>query len=301
MGARRALHILGRPQYLLRPSQAAKRILRLVRGTKPQEAVTLPWGLNIEVDTADTVGSAIALQGVYDLMTTEVLWRLTAPGDKTIDAGAHLGYMTSILAYRAGCSGSVAAFEPAPGNFARLQNNVRKWVAASVAPITLHPLALSNRRGRETMLDVPTHLHNKCWMHLPGWNHQPEALRPGVTVDLCRLDEFICSEFGVMKLDVEYHEAQALEGAGKLLHNIRDIVFEETAPYPQESHKILQRAGFRIFWFEERLSGPRMIDPVSAPRQRPHDTMPSYLATRDYQRAERLLSRPGWHCLTHKS
>jgi FkbM family methyltransferase len=302
MGARSALQILGRPQYLFRPSQAAKRILRVVRGTKPQETVTLPWGLDIVVDTADTVGSAIALQGAYDLVTTEVLWRLTAPGDKTIDVGAHVGYMSSVLAHRAGPSGSVLAFEPVPENFEGLKNNVQRWAAApSVAPITLRNVALSNHRGRETMLDVPTHRQNKCWMHLPGWNHQPEALRPGVTVDVRRLDEFIGSEVGVIKLDVEYHEAQVLEGAGKLLNNVRDIVFEETAPYPQQSHKLLERAGFRILWFEQRISGPRMVNPASAPRQRPYDTMPSYLATKNYERAEGLLSKPGWQCLTYKN
>ena len=56
-----------------------------------------------------------------------------------------------------------------------------------------------------------------------------------------------------------------------------------------EIHEILERAGFRIVWFEERLSGPRMIDPASRPKRRSYDMVPSYLATQDFARAERLL------------
>jgi|GraSoi2013_115cm_1033766.scaffolds.fasta_scaffold05929_4 FkbM family methyltransferase len=93
-------------------------------------------------------------------MTTEVLWRLVAPGDTTIDGGANIGHMSSILAHRAGLSGRVLAFEPHPQTFERLKRNVQKWTG--VAPIELHNLALSGCRGQATLLDVPTHKQNKC-------------------------------------------------------------------------------------------------------------------------------------------
>jgi FkbM family methyltransferase len=290
-----AIRALGKPQYIFRTSQLLKRAARFVRGTKPFETVTLPWKLRIGVDTADTVGNAIAVQGVYDLVTTEVLWRLTSRGDKTIDGGANVGYMTSILAHCAGGCGSVLAFEPHPQVFQRLKSNVGSWT--NVAPITLHNFALSDRSGQAILLDVPTHQQNTCWSHLPGWDHRPERLRPGISVELHRLDEFIDYEVGVMKLDVEFHEAQVLEGAGHHLRNIRDIIFEEVGPYPQESHKLLERAGYRIVWFEEHLKGPRIIEPFSRPELRHYDTVPSYLATQDYKRAESLLLRPGWQSL----
>ena len=289
------MEAFGKPQYLFRPSQIARRMLRIVRRRKSQEVVRLPWGLEVEVNTDDTAGSAIALQGVYDLLTSEILWRLTANGDRTIDGGANVGYMSSILKFRSGPQFPLLAFEPHPGNFERLRNNVARW---NVTSVILHNAALSDRRGQATLLDVPTHTQNTSWMHLPGWEHQPEALRPGITVEARRLDEFIGgSPIGVMKLDVEYHEAQALEGVGAELRHVRDVVFEETGAYPQKSHEILERAGFRIVWFEERLSGPRMIDPASRPKRRSYDMVPSYLATQDFARAERLLSPSGWQCL----
>src|SRR5260370_7796369 len=116
-------------------------------------------------------------------------------------------------------------------------------------------------------------------MHLPGWDHQLESQRSGIAVEVRSLDEFIDSEIGVMKLDEEFHEAQVLKGAGKLLPNIRDIVFEEIGPYPQESHKILDRAGFRIAWFEKNLRGLKMIEPTSLPKLYPSPTTPPYLSS----------------------
>jgi hypothetical protein len=148
-----AIRALGKPQYIFRTSQLLKRAARFVRGTKPFETVTLPWKLRIGVDTADTVGNAIAVQGVYDLVTTEVLWRLTSRGDKTIDGGANVGYMTSILAHRAGRCGSVLAFEPHPQVFQRLKSNVGSWT--NVAPITLHNFALSDRSGQASCSMCP--------------------------------------------------------------------------------------------------------------------------------------------------
>jgi len=289
------IEALRKPQYFFRPSQLVRRMLRAVRSPRAQEVVRLPWGLEIEVNTDDTLGSAIALQGVYDLVTSEVLWRLTATGDRTIDAGANVGYMTSILKFRAGLQAPLMAFEPDSDNFEMLRKNVSMW---HLPDVILHNVALSNFRGKATLLDVPTHKQNTSWMHLAGWDHKAEALRPGSCVEVRRLDEFIQDyPIGVMKLDVEFHEAQVLEGVGAFLCNVRDIVFEENGAYPQRSHQILERAGFRIVWFEQRFSGPRMIDPTSQPKHNSFDTMPSYLATQDFDRVERLLAPSGWQCL----
>jgi predicted methyltransferase len=83
--------------------------------------------LNITLDPTDTVSQAIFRQGIYDLVTTEVLWRLASAGDCIIDVGANIGYMTSIFAIRAGACGSVFAFEPHPRTFEILKQSVEYW------------------------------------------------------------------------------------------------------------------------------------------------------------------------------
>jgi hypothetical protein len=113
-----------------------------------------------------------------------------------------------------------------------------------------------------------------------------------------RLAPFLDSSgpIGLMKLDTESHESQILESAGDHLRSgtIRDIVFEEHSPFPARSHEILLSAGYQIFWFEERLRGPRVIAPTAHARRREYDLPPSYLATRDPDHALKILSATGW-------
>jgi FkbM family methyltransferase len=199
--------------------------------------------------------------------------------------------MTSLLAFRAGRFGSVTSFEPHPDTFQLLVTNAQKWTGSEISPIRLQNSALSNFHGRQNLDLRLEEEQNKSHASLDLTGHS------GIAVDVFRLDEFIHSEIGVMKLDVEGHEAQVIEGAGRMLRNVRDIVFEENGAYPQPSHRLLENAGYKILWFEERLFGLRRIHPTSQPKLRAYDIPPSYLATMDLNRAERLLSAQGWRCL----
>src|SRR6185369_9299739 len=138
-----------KPHYLFRPSQGARRLLRWAFPSPPGPVLlTLPWGLPIEVDTREDIGRAIWSLGLYDLAVSETLWRLLAPGDLSVDAGANIGYMTSIMALRTGPSGSVLAFEPHPEVFRRLTENVLRFHRyPSLAAIETSPLALGEKNG----------------------------------------------------------------------------------------------------------------------------------------------------------
>src|SRR5229473_4088396 len=80
-----SLRGLGKPQYLFRPGILLRRLGQEVCSVGAREVVRLPWGLHIEVITSDVVGMGLARQGLSDIVTTEILWRLTNPGDRTID------------------------------------------------------------------------------------------------------------------------------------------------------------------------------------------------------------------------
>ena len=85
----------------------------------------------------ETIGRAILRLGVYDLCVSESICRLLDPGESAIDVGANLGYMTSLMAAKAGKCGSVESFEPHPD----LMPNF--WV-------TLIAGALTGSNGRST-------------------------------------------------------------------------------------------------------------------------------------------------------
>lgn len=290
-----SLRGLGKPQYLFRPGILLRRLGREVRPVGAREVVRLPWGLHIEVVTSDVVGMGLAHQGLSDIVTTEVLWRLTNPGDTTIDVGANIGYFTSLLATRVGGQGKVLAWEPHPETFRLLQSNVQSWQEEGCCtPITLYQAALSNRDGMGILSNFAGQEANTSYSFLTS---QPKSAQ--LSVKIARLGHFLDSSepIQLMKVDAQWHEAQIFEGAGEHLRSgkIRDIVFEEESQFPARSHEILLSAGYKIFWFQERLFGPKVIPPTQSCNRRDYDIAPSYLATRDPDRALRLLSVSGWH------
>jgi FkbM family methyltransferase len=288
---------LAKPQYFFRPSQILRRLLRETHPKKGLVTVTLPWKTTIEVNTNDTHGEGVANQGIYDLVTTEVIWRLTEPGDAAIDVGANVGYFTSLLAARVGNAGSVMAFEPHPITASLLRKNVERFRnGRRLASIVVHQVALSNSDG-EAMLDVfPKEENNTSWAYL-----NPKASYKGIPVKTARLERFLdrSQPVGILKVDAQWHEKAVFQGMGDYLKSahVRDIIFEEEALFPAPSHKVLTEAGYHLFWFEETFWGLRLIPPDAKPRKmRSYDTLPSYLATANPERAKRLFSPRGWRC-----
>ena len=290
-----SLRGLGKPQYLFRPTILLRRLAQELRPIGARELVRLPWGLHIEVITSDVVGMGLAHQGLSDIVTTEIVWRLTNPGDTTIDVGANVGYFTSLLAIRAGVQGQVFAWEPHPDTFRLLQTNVESWrKEGCCTPISLHQEALSNRDGVGLLSNFAGQEKNTSYSFLTA-----EPKSTALSVPLARLEQFLDSSrpIQLMKVDAQWHEAQVFEGAGEHLRSgkIRDIVFEEESLFPARSHEILLSAGYRIFWFQEHLFGPKVIPPTQSCKRRDYDIVPSYLATRDPDRALRALSTGGWY------
>jgi len=235
---------------------------------------------------------------MYDLVTTEVLWRLTGQGERTVDVGANIGYFTSLLAFRTGGAGEVFAFEPHPKTFPLLQHNVNHWNAQpGCGRMVAVQAALSNEDGTAMLDPQDGDNSNASEAYI-----RSTAGGAGIPVQTMRFhSRFGASgHFGVIKVDAEGHEAAIFEGMAEHLSSrrIRDIVYEENAGYPAASHKVLESAGYALFAFEEHLNGLQVVSPRSVrPAKRGDDAPLNYLATSDPDRAWSLLSPKGWHSL----
>jgi FkbM family methyltransferase len=286
------LECLAKPEYLWRPQQLLKRIF--YRAEEHVVRLPLPWGFSIYVRPAETLGRAIATQGVYDLPVTEAILRLADAGEVGLDAGANVGYMSLVLGRAVGPSGSVVSFEPNPVILPRLRQNLELWHHPAVAPIRLEAYALSSSNGDAT-LGLPDQF---------AWNEGTAGLDvggAGVHVIKRCLDSLGLADVGVMKIDVEGHEAEVLRGASEMLkrHAIRDIVFEEHRAFPAASHQMLVDFGYTVFRISRSLFGPLLLSPDSESRQK---YLPSnYLATAERQRAERRFAPRGWQALRARS
>lgn len=163
-------------------------------------------------------------RGTHEPLMQETLARL---GDMTgwscWDLGAHYGLYSIGLARRTGPTGEVAAFEPNPLSFARLERhrrmNVLPW-------LKLFPTAVSDRAGEAefyTYGDLES-----TTTHLPYENESPGPQTKPICVPLVRLDDLVAAGEirapDLVKIDVEGHAHRALNGAREALSTKRPIV-----------------------------------------------------------------------------
>jgi FkbM family methyltransferase len=283
-----------KPHYLFRPRQAGRRLLQALSGALPDSVVAiLPWGLPIHVDATDDIGRAIWQLGLYDIAVSETLWRLLAPGDLALDIGANIGYMTGLMARRAGPSGRVLSCEPHPEVFRRLTDNVRRLARyPSLAPVELFAVALGERIGAS---------HLECGEDFA--RHRGTARITdrvsGIPVAMTTLDQLLGDRTAALvKIDVEGWEPQVFAGATRALGEgrVRSIVYEAHAATRQRIVELLPRYGYQIFGLGRNLHGLVLSGPGDPPRL-PGYEPPSFLATLDAGSVVPRLAPRGWQVL----
>lgn len=277
-----------KPEYLFQPARLLARMKGFRSASEHLQTVSLPWGHALRIHAGDGMSNAIRTHGVYDLALTETIWRLLDPGERAIDAGANLGYMTSLMAARTGSAGWVDSFEPHPALFAELSGNAAGWNR-----VRLHRTALSEHGGR-AFLQVPDYFDVNRGTASVNFHGD------GCEVRVETLDHLFPGErFGVVKIDVEGHEAAVLAGVRQLLesHAIRDVLFEDFNPFPSAAMSILTASGYTLFRVEKRLLGPVLCDPAGPPESR--WSAPNFLATADAERARSRMRARGWSVLRY--
>ena len=295
----RSILRVARTPYLFQPLQILRRLrLEYMWRSKREAVVTLPWGLPIKINPHEAIGYDIACHGLYEFGVTETLWRLTEPGELAVDAGANIGYMTSILGIRVGPKGTIISFEPHPQVFEALRENVEIWKKdRRCGSFVLHQAALGDKSGQALLQTNDWFLTNRgtAWISSEV-RYTPD--RKVINVPIWNLDGLLDEgeTIGVMKMDVQGSELSVLHGMTRLLGQraVRDIVFEEETPFPAPTHEYLKSKGYSIFGLQEQFAGVRCLpdaqpsfDPVIGP-------IPNYLATLNPGRAKARLGPVLW-------
>lgn len=133
--------------------------------------------------------------------------------DVFLDIGANFGlYAVQVAA--AGLAEKVHAFEPDPRNHAQLQANT--YLNGLAARISCHPVALSDRAGRVTFELYPQKSTGQSRVQMAP---SQEAGVETISVAAARLDDILPLQGQrlFMKIDVEGHEKEMLQGAGNIL------------------------------------------------------------------------------------
>ena len=258
------------------------------------------WGVSLRADARMVVGHSIQTTGIYDLAVTEALARLIRAGDTVVDAGAHVGYMTTLAGLAAGPTGHVTSWEPHPELFKVLERNVADVSARRrIARITLRNAALAGTRGTAELAipdDAPT---NDAMCYLAR-AERPSTRSIPVTVET--IDDVLgATPVAVMKLDVEGAEMDVLAGASAALAagRIRHIVFEEHNGPASDVVKLLRSRGYEIFAIGWSLRGPT-FGPADGRKLIEAHEPPSYLATLAPAEVRDRFSKPGWTTLSRR-
>lgn len=170
------------------------------------------------------------------------------PGMVVIDAGAHIGYYTLLLAKCVGPAGAVFSFEPLPSNFEMLQKNVE---INNLTHVRLQNEAVFSRTQRITMYVPDEPNPGEGSLYERGGTRQ-------YVVNAISLDDF-CGKSDlrpdVLKIDVEGAEYDVLVGAQQTISHWRPRLFIElhhfdgnlgAHPVPE----LLRGYGYQVRWIE---------------------------------------------------
>jgi len=285
-----------KPQYLFRPSQAARRLLHTWRNPPADSVVVkLPWGLPLRIDTTEAIGRSIWRLGLHDLVVSEALWRLVPAGGLALDVGANIGSLTGLMALRAGPRGQVLAFEPHPDVFSDLAHNVSLLAGdGRLAPIRVFAAAVSAVSGGAYLRSGDSFTVNRGTAHLTD---EPELALP---IQAVTLDEVLAGgTAAVAKIDVECKEMLVLQGAEESLRQgrIRHLVYEAYDDESRRARDFLDGFGYRVYSLGRSLAGLLLSDADEQPRLPTYES-PNYLATREPEAAREALRRRGWRVLS---
>ena len=216
---------MSRPQTFRHPIGSFERTLRdwydrVIRLTRQTPYTIKAQGARFVVDTTDLIDRELAINGIWEAEQLEDFAAIcqTREVDYFLDIGANAGVYSILLAV-AGIGAEIIAFEPDPGNRARLKANI----AANGLDyrIQVVPDAVGDKAGEVTLMEAGVHNRGESWIVHPD---KPPEEAPGVATHVVKQirfdDEFaITAKTILVKMDVEGSEFHALAGMERTLRD----------------------------------------------------------------------------------
>jgi FkbM family methyltransferase len=192
----------------------------------------------MKIDMQDNVITPyLFVHGCWEPYESQLMTTLLRPGMTVIDIGAHVGYYSLLAARVVGSTGRVISFEPSPGNFDLLVNNIRLNRLGTV--IQAENAAVGDVCGE---LDLYLSSYNtgdhRMYSTLSDDDEifNAGALRQRVRVAVLALDEYLdernISKVDIVKIDVQGAEMDVFSGMKKtFLRNPQLLLFTEFWPH----------------------------------------------------------------------
>ena len=194
------------------------------------------------------IGRCLEVYGEFSPGEWDLLAQIIKPGMTVVEVGANIGAHTVPMA-RACRPGQLYAYEPQRRVFQILCANL---VANDIDNVVAAPDACGMEPGEAT---------------IPPFDYQAEGNFGGVSiaaadatgerVRVVRLDDLGLAACGLIKIDVEGHEAEVLAGAVETIARCRPILYVEN---DREAHQravigLIRGLGYRLHWHTPPLVG----------------------------------------------
>lgn len=200
------------------------------------------------------IGLALERYGEYGQIEADLLGQLLRPGDVVIEVGANIGSLTVGLAKAVGNSGRVIALEPQRVVFqilcANIALNSLTWVD------TVH--AAAGLRPGSVVIGEPDYTRPGNFGGVEVGSGDVAA-GTGAPVPLVTLDQmFMGQQLRLIKVDVEGMEQDVLEGASRLLSDLRPMLYVENDRRERSAALIrtIQSFGYTCYWHLPFLYNP---------------------------------------------
>jgi FkbM family methyltransferase len=171
----------------------------------------------------------------YEPAVVAAMQAVVRPGMTCIDAGAHIGFMTLLMALKVGSDGCVFAFEPSDANCDRLRANL---ALNAIQNTTVVQAFVSSKSGVVSLARGPSSFEHRLSIQRDDLN----------AVDSVALEQyFVDKRVDFVKLDVEGADELAVEGMrGVLIRDHPTILIEDHGAPTDAAKGILLSLGYRF-------------------------------------------------------
>jgi FkbM family methyltransferase len=206
------------------------------------------------------------LDGTYENDLCQIIEEYLKPGMICVDVGAHVGYITLLMASCVGTQGRVFAFEAYPPNAAYLVKNTATNGMAE--RVIVENAAVSDGRDAVVTLRFGRQRSPAEWKITR--DHQ------GITVRALSLDSYFegASRLDFIKMDIEGAEEFALIGMTHVLTILRPLLcieFHHAAAWAQR--KVLLEADYLLYNVQQKKwvttsEGPMIYHILAVPSEK---------------------------------
>jgi len=250
----RFLHKMTRSDFVRGAYSVLRRIPGVGAGVRKIVHAAMPQGTKLWIRIPEGLGKGLWMyadprfelgytNGDHEPWIQDLLKSELRPGDCYYDVGAHAGFFSIIAARFVGPTGQIVTFEPDPANAAALRANIAR---NGITQIAVVEAAVWSSPG-EVTFERASDASNRTQGHVTS---MMDSRLAQISVPAVRLDDIVFEARNpaphLIKMDVEGAEWGALQGASRLLSEVRPkLLCEVHDPSQMEQIRAyLERFGY---------------------------------------------------------